>query len=98
MSDFQRKITHTDGRELLIGKWRGGYSVAMKHKGTYHSIGSWGGVDPATGQPNAAPHAFQSGVADGQDYKTRYQLVLRCSRLPASSLPTEDIDPHWKAA
>ena len=98
MSDIQRRASHPGGRELLIGKWRGGYSVAVKHKGMFHSIGSWGGTDPSTGRPDAAPHAFKNGVSDGQDYETRIEQVRWCSQLPADHLPTDDIDPHWRGA
>lgn len=94
--DIQRTLTHPGGRKLLIGKWRGGYSVAVFHKGTYHSIGGFGGTCVVTGKPKAPPHAFETGVQDGQDHTVRLAQVQWCQNLSADQLPTEDIDPHWR--
>ena len=87
--DIQREIQHPEGRRLLIGRWRSGYTVAVFHKGCFHSIGGW---DGSTGDT----HIFRSGVRDGQDNLVRERQVQWCSQLPSEQLPSENIDPYWR--
>ena len=88
LPDLRRQARHPDGTMISVSLFRGTYHVAAEdRRGSGHSIGGFSKSEGA--------YAFKDGVKVG-DARSRKVWVDWAATWPASDLPKDDTDPHYK--